>query len=116
MLKRPSHQFILSLALIVIVIEAVMDYLNIKSQERQLLLSTVQGADQLSKGSTRATRRARTLRMLNHGERNTYGFQCSPIEKSAEDPIVVTNRIFPIWYWILRHAGEAESGHSRGIL
>ncbi len=54
----PSHlaqKLILSLTIIVIIVAGVSGFLNVKTQERQLLDAMVLGADQLSNGITSAT-------------------------------------------------------------
>ncbi len=53
--KRLAQQLVISLTFIVILVEGGLGYLNIKTQERQILLSMVQGSDQLSKAITSAT-------------------------------------------------------------
>jgi two-component system, NtrC family, sensor kinase len=86
--KRLAHQLILSLTLIVMVVEAGMGYFNIKSQERQLLLSMVQGADQLSKGITSATWHA----MLADNRQDAYEVMKTIAEKQGIDRIRMYNR------------------------
>ncbi len=53
--KRLAQKLILSLTIIVVIVELISGVVNVKTQERQLLLSMVLGADQLSKAITSST-------------------------------------------------------------
>ncbi len=53
--SRLAPKLILSLTLIVIIVASVSGFLNVKTQERQLLDAMILGADQLSNGITSAT-------------------------------------------------------------
>ncbi len=53
--KRLAQKLIISLTIIVVIVEGIAGIVNVKTQERQLLLSMVLGADQLSKAITSAT-------------------------------------------------------------
>ncbi len=53
--KRLATKLILSLTVIVVIVEGISSYINVRDQERQLLDAMVLGADQLSKGITSAT-------------------------------------------------------------
>jgi two-component system, NtrC family, sensor kinase len=86
--KRLAQQLILSLTLIVIVVEGSLGYFNIKSQERQLLLSMIQGADQLSKGITSATWHA----MLADNREDAYEVMKTIAEKQGIHRIRMYNR------------------------
>jgi two-component system, NtrC family, sensor kinase len=86
--KRLAQQLILSLTLIVIVVEGSLGYMNIKSQERQLLLSMIQGADQLSKGITSATWHA----MLADNRGDAYEVMKTIAEKQGIHRIRMYNR------------------------
>ncbi len=52
--KKLAQQIIISLTIIVIIVEGIAGFVNVKAQERQLLLSMVLGADQLSKAISSA--------------------------------------------------------------
>jgi two-component system NtrC family sensor kinase len=86
--KRLAQQLILSLTFIVILVEGSLGYLNIKSQERQLLLSMVQGADQLSKGITSATWHA----MLADNRGDAYEVMKTIAAKQGINRIRIYNR------------------------
>jgi two-component system, NtrC family, sensor kinase len=53
--RRLAAKLILSLTMIVVVAEGIFGFINLRSQERQLLDSMVVGADQLSRSITSAT-------------------------------------------------------------
>ena len=53
--RRLALQLILSLTVIVGIVAAVTSYINVRTQEKQLLDAMILGADQLSKGITSAT-------------------------------------------------------------
>ena len=56
--RRLALKLILSLTVIVVIVQGVAGFINIKTEERQLLDSMILGADQLSKGITSATWKA----------------------------------------------------------
>jgi two-component system NtrC family sensor kinase len=56
--RRLALKLILSLTVIVVLVQGVAGFINIKTEERQLLDSMILGADQLSKGITSATWKA----------------------------------------------------------
>jgi two-component system NtrC family sensor kinase len=86
--KRLAQQLIISLTLIVILVEGSLGYVNIRSQERQLLLSMIQGADQLSKGITSATWHA----MLADNREDAYAVMRTIAEKQGINRIRIYNR------------------------
>ena len=86
--KRLAQQLILSLTFIVILVEGSLGYFNIKSQERQILLSMVQGADQLSKAITSATWHA----MLADNREDAYGVMRTIAAKQGINRIRIYNR------------------------
>ncbi len=86
--KRLAQQLILSLTFIVILVEGGLGYLNIKSQERQILLSMVQGADQLSKAITSATWHA----MLADNREDAYEVMRTIAAKQGINRIRIYNR------------------------
>lgn len=86
--RRLAHQLILPLTLIVIIVEGGIGYFNIKTQEQQLLLSIVQGADQLSKGITSATWHA----MLADNRQDAYEVMKTIAAKQGIDRIRMYNR------------------------
>jgi two-component system NtrC family sensor kinase len=53
--RRLAPKLMLSLTVIVIVIEAIFGFINVGTQQRELLDAMILGADQLSKGITSAT-------------------------------------------------------------
>ena len=53
--RRLALKLILSLTIIVILVAGISGYVNVRTQERQLLAAMILGADQLSKGITSAT-------------------------------------------------------------
>jgi two-component system NtrC family sensor kinase len=53
--KRLATKLILSLTVIVVIVEGISSFINVRDQERQLLDAMVLGADQLSKSITSAT-------------------------------------------------------------
>jgi len=53
--KRLAHKLILSLTIIVVVVEGIAGFINVQTQERQILDAMILGADQLSKSVTSAT-------------------------------------------------------------
>ena len=53
--KRLSQKITLSLIAIVVIVEGISGFINVKTQEQQLLDAMIVGADQLSKGITSAT-------------------------------------------------------------
>lgn len=53
--KRLSHQIIISLTIIVMVVSGISGYISLKNQEQQILRAMVNGADQLSRGITSST-------------------------------------------------------------
>lgn len=59
--RRLAQKLILSLTVIVLIIEAIFGFSNVKTQERELLDAMIVGADQLSKGITSATWHAMLL-------------------------------------------------------
>ncbi len=86
--KRLAQQLVLSLTLIVILVGGGLGYLNIKSQERQILLSMVQGADQLSKAITSATWHA----MLADNREDAYEVMRTIAAKQGINRIRIYNR------------------------
>ncbi len=86
--KRLAQQLIISLTLIVILVEGGLGYLNIRSQERQLLLSMIQGADQLSKGITSSTWHA----MLADNREDAYEVMKTIAAKQGINRIRIYNR------------------------
>lgn len=53
--KRLAHKLILSLTIIVVIVEGIAGFINVQTQERQLLDAMILGADQLSKSVASAT-------------------------------------------------------------
>ena len=53
--KGLAKKLIISLTVIVVIVEGVAGIVNVKTQERDLLLTMILGADQLSKSITSAT-------------------------------------------------------------
>jgi two-component system NtrC family sensor kinase len=86
--RRLAQQLIISLTFIVILVEGGLGYLNIRSQERQLLLLMIEGADQLSKGITSSTWHA----MLADNRGDAYEVMKTIAEKQGIDRIRMFNR------------------------
>jgi two-component system, NtrC family, sensor kinase len=86
--RRLAQQLIISLTFIVILVEGGLGYLNIRSQERQLLLLMMEGADQLSKGITSSTWHA----MLADNRGDAYEVMKTIAEKQGIDRIRMFNR------------------------
>lgn len=86
--KRLAQQLIVSLTIIVILVGGGLGYLNIKSQEKQLVLSMIQGADQLSKGITSATWHA----MLADNRQDAYEVMRTVAAKQGINRIRIYNR------------------------
>src|SRR5271157_2119525 len=87
----PSHlaqKLILSLTIIVIIVAGVSGFLNVKTQERQLLDTMVLGADQLSNGITSATWHA----MLADDREAAYEVMQTIATKQGIDRIRIFNR------------------------
>ncbi len=53
--KRISHQIIISLTIIVMLVSGISGYISLKNQEREILQVMISGAGQLSEGITSAT-------------------------------------------------------------
>jgi two-component system NtrC family sensor kinase len=53
--KRLAHKLILSLTIIVVLVEGIAGFINVRTQERQILDAMILGADQLSNSVTGAT-------------------------------------------------------------
>jgi two-component system NtrC family sensor kinase len=93
----PSHlaqKLILSLTIIVIIVAGVSGFLNVKTQERQLLDAMVLGADQLSNGITSATWHA----MLADDRGAAYEVMQTIATKQGIDRIRIFNRAGKIMY------------------
>lgn len=93
----PSHlaqKLILSLTIIVIIVAGVSGFLNVKTQERQLLDAMVLGADQLSNGITSATWHA----MLADDRGAAYEVMQTIATKQGIDRIRIFNRDGKIMY------------------
>ena len=84
--KRLSYQIIISLTIIVVVVSGVSGYISLKNQERQILQTMINGADQLSRGITSATWHA----MLADDRSASY----QVMQTIATNPGIVRIRIF----------------------
>ncbi len=86
--SRLAQKLILSLTIIVIIVASVSGFLNVKTQERQLLDAMVLGADQLSNGITSATWHA----MLSDDREAAYEVMQTIATKQGIDRIRIFNR------------------------
>ncbi|MFB3902718.1 MAG: sensor histidine kinase [Acidobacteriota bacterium] len=86
--KRLALQLILSLTIIVIIVVGLSSYINVKTQEKQLLDSMILGADQLSRGITSATWHA----MLDDRREAAYQVMQKIAEKQGINRIRIFNR------------------------
>jgi two-component system, NtrC family, sensor kinase len=86
--RRLALKLILSLTVIVMLVEGILGYFNVKTQERQLLDVMILGADQLSKGITSATWHA----MLADNRNAAYEVMQTIALKQGIDRIRIFNR------------------------
>ena len=86
--RRLALQLILSLTVIVGIVAAVTSYINVRTQEKQLLDAMILGADQLSKGITSATWHA----MLDDNRESAYKVMETIAEKQGISRIRIFNR------------------------
>lgn len=86
--RRLAQKLILSLTVIVIIIAAISGFINIQSEERQLLNAVILGADQLSNSITSATWHAM---LANHRE-DAYQVMQTIALKQGIDRIRIFNR------------------------
>jgi len=86
--RRLALKLILSLTVIVALVEGISGYINVKTQERQLLDVIILGADQLSKAITSATWHA----MLADDRNGAYEVMHTIALKQGIDRIRIFNR------------------------
>src|SRR5690349_5458459 len=86
--RRLGRKLMLSITVIVIIVAAVSGLVNVKNEQRQLLNTMVQGADQLSKGITSATWHA----MLDDHREAAYQVMQTIALKQGIDRIRMFNR------------------------
>jgi two-component system NtrC family sensor kinase len=86
--RRLARKLILSITLIVVIVAAVSSFVNMKTEENQLLGTMIMGADQLSKGITSATWHA----MLDDHRENAYEVMQTIARKQGIDRIRMFNR------------------------
>jgi len=86
--KRLALQLIISLTIIVVIVLGLSNYINVKTQEKQLLDSMILGADQLSRGITSATWHA----MLDDRRQAAYEVMQKIAEKQGINRIRIFNR------------------------
>jgi len=86
--RRLALQLILSLTVIVGIVAAVTSYINVRTQEDQLLNAMILGADQLSNGITSATWHA----MLADDRNSAYEVMETIAEKQGISRIRIFNR------------------------
>ncbi|HXK59855.1 MAG TPA: ATP-binding protein [Acidobacteriota bacterium] len=101
MLRRLALQLIVSVTIIVVIVVGTSSYINVKSQEKQLLDSMIRGADQLSRGITSATWHA----ML--ADRRDAAYQV--MEKIAEKQGINRIRIFNREGWVMFSTNPADT-------
>jgi two-component system NtrC family sensor kinase len=92
--KRLAPQLTLSLTIIVVIIAAGWSYINVRSEQRQLLDVMVAGADQLSKGIASATWHA----MLADRREDAYQVMHTIALKQGIDRIRMFNRAGKVVY------------------
>jgi two-component system NtrC family sensor kinase len=86
--KRLALQLIVSLTIIVVIVVGLSSYINVKTQEKQLLDSMILGADQLSRGITAATWHS----MLDDRREAAYQVMEKIAEKQGINRIRIFNR------------------------
>jgi two-component system, NtrC family, sensor kinase len=86
--RRLAQKLILSLTVIVIIIAAISGFINVQTEERQLVNSMILGADQLSNSITSATWHAM---LANHRE-DAYQVMQTIALKQGIDRIRIFNR------------------------
>jgi len=86
--KRLALQLIVSLTIIVVIVVGLSSYINVKTQEKQLLDSMILGADQLSRGITSATWHS----MLDDRREAAYQVMQKIAEKQGINRIRIFNR------------------------
>ena len=86
--RRLAQKLILSLTVIVIIIAAISGFINVQTEERQLVNSMILGADQLSNSITSATWHAM---LANHRE-DAYQVMKTIALKQGIDRIRMFNR------------------------
>ena len=86
--RRLAQKLILSLTVIVIIIAAISGFINVQTEERQLVNSMILGADQLSNSITSATWHAM---LANHRE-DAYQVMQTIALKQGIDRIRMFNR------------------------
>ncbi len=86
--KRLALQLIVSLTIIVVIVVGLSSYINVKTQEKQLLDSMILGADQLSRGITSAT----WYSMLDDRREAAYQVMQKIAEKQGINRIRIFNR------------------------
>ncbi len=86
--KRLALQLIVSLTIIVVIVVGLSSYINVKTQEQQILDSMILGADQLSRGITSATWHA----MLADRRDSAYQVMQKIAEKQGINRIRIFNR------------------------
>ncbi|RPI26458.1 MAG: HAMP domain-containing protein [Acidobacteria bacterium] len=104
--KRLALQLIVSLTIIVVIVVGMSSYINVKTQEKQLLDSIILGADQLSRGITSAT----WYSMLD--DRREAAYQV--MEKIAEKQGINRIRIFNREGRVMFSTNPAESNRQYG--
>jgi two-component system NtrC family sensor kinase len=87
-LQRLATKLILSLTVIIVVVEGVSNYINVREQEYQLLQAMILGADQLSKSITGATWHA----MLADNREAAYEVMKRIAEKQGIERIRIFNK------------------------
>ena len=103
--SRLAQKLILSLTIIVIIVAGVSGFLNVKTQERQLLDAMVLGADQLSNGITSATWHA----MLADDREAAYEVMQTIATKQGINRIRIFNRDGKIMF-STRHEESEQLG------
>ncbi|MBP1649768.1 MAG: integral rane sensor signal transduction histidine kinase [Bacteroidetes bacterium] len=103
--RRLAHKLILSLTVIVVIVEGIAGYINVRTQERQLLDAMILGADQLSKSVTSATWQA----MLADNRSAAYDVMQTIAMKQGIERISIFNRTGQVMYSTRQHGPEQVS-------
>src|SRR5437764_14657803 len=106
--RRLAQKLILSLTVIVIIIAAISGFINVKTEERQLVNSMILGADQLSNSITSATWHAM---LANHRE-DAYQVMQTIALKQGIDRIRIFNRGGRIMFSTSAEDGNITVGKS----
>ena len=106
--KRLAHKLILSLTIIVVIVEGIAGFINVQTQERQLLDAMILGADQLSKSVTSATWQA----MLSDNRSGAYEVMQTIALKQGIERIRIFNRTGQVMFSTYQNGEDAVDKNS----